>query len=53
MGLYDVKLNSNGIESINKNNKVILISEKKVYSNGSDSENNTYSENIIIMFIEY
>ena len=44
--IYNIKLNSNGIGSINKNNKVILVSEKKVYSNGSDPENNIYSENI-------
>ena len=44
--IYNVKLKSNAIESINKTNKVVLVSEKKVYSNGSDPENNIYSENI-------
>ena len=44
--IYNVKLNPDGIEILNKNDNVICVSEKKVYSNGSDPENSIYSENI-------
>lgn len=44
--IYNVKIDLNGIELINKDNKFIWTTEKKIYSNGSDPENNIYSENI-------
>jgi hypothetical protein len=44
--IYNVKLNQEGIEFLNENNDTLWVTEKKIYSNGSDPENQIYSENI-------